>query len=274
MPRNEILTLLQSTPLFRGVQQRALENFVQFCSFREFGVGDKITFRGRARDENPIFLVTKGCVALHATTGYGTYEKIILALVMPTQLLCEFQFLGDPLPDNSGLVAIDETGVVSFYPNRFEELIKSQPIVMRNLAETIMVKQNISNFHLEAVCQTKGDAKIATMLSGFTRLDEWRPLDYDDPHLKKEMPLSVMWSIDILTRYLSCDARTARSGLLELIKAGLIKVQWFDDALIPIEDTKEEDLKNSGKKGSKIDEDTYFRISILRPNKLEEYCGD
>lgn len=274
MPQSEILTLLRSTPLFRGVPERALEDFIESCSFQEFGVGDKIPSRGRVGDQNPIFLVTKGCVALYSTTGYGTFQKIILALVMPTQLLCEFQFLGDQLPDTSGLVAIDETSVVIFYPNRFEEFIKSEPAVMRNLAAAIMVKQNISNFHLEAVCQTKGDAKIATMLSGFIRLDEWRPRGYDDPHLRTEMPLSVMWSIDLLTRYLSCDVRTARSGLLELIKRGLIKVQWFDRALIPLEGTDEEDIKNLGRKGARIDEDTYFRISILKPNRLEEYCGD
>lgn len=40
-----------------------------------------------------------------------------------------------------------------------------------------------------------------------------------------------------------------------------------------IEDTIE-DLKNLGKKGARIQDDTYFRISILKPNKLEEYCGD
>lgn len=274
LPQGDILTSLQSTPLFSGVHERWLKEFTKYCSFEEFGVGDKIPVRGRAQDEIPIFLVTKGCVALHATTGYGRYEKIILALVMPAQLLYEFQFLGDPLPANSGAVAVDETRVVVFYPNRFEELLRHQPVVMRNLARTIMVKQNISNFHLEAVCQTKGDLKIATMLSGFIRLAAWRPNGYDDPHLKKEMPLSVVWSIDLLTGYLSCDVRTARNGLLELIKTGLIKVQWLNDELMPLEGIGEQDLKAQGRKGGMFHEKTAFRISILKPGKLEEYCGN
>lgn len=273
LPQEDILTLLQSTPLFRGVEEKALKEFVTYCSLDDLAVGDKIPWKMRLRDEIPIFLVTRGCVALHTTTVYGAYKRIILALVMPTQLVYEFQFLGDPLPEASGIVAIDETRIVSFYPNRFEELIRNQPIVMRNLAQTIMVKQNISNFHLEAVSQTKGDTKIATMLSGFIRLEVWKRPDYDDQRLKREMPLPVMWSIDLLTRYLSCDVRTARGGLVELIRAGLIKVQWFDDALMSMGDVSMEDIKNLGRKGGRLHEDTYFRISILKPNRLEEYCG-
>jgi len=273
LPQEETLTLLQSTPLFRGVNEEELEKFVTYCKFEQLSVGETIIFNARFRDEIPIVLVTKGCVALHTTTVYGTYKRIVLALVMPTQLVYEFQFLGDPLPESSSIVPIDETDVVSFYPNRFEALIKTQPVIMRNLAQTMMFKQNISNFHLEAVSQTKGGAKIATMLSGFFRLNAWRPPDYDDLRLKQEMQLSIMWSIDLITRYLSCDVRTARGGLVELIKAGLIKVQWFDDELMPIENVSAQDVRDLGRKGGRLHEETYFRISILKPNRLEEYCG-
>jgi hypothetical protein len=193
---------------------------------------------------------------------------------MPTQLVGEFEFLGGVLPDRLEVIAIDETKLISFHASLLRELIKTFPVIAVNLARTISIKQHISNFRLEAVCQTKGDKKIATLLIGFIRIPLWTPSSYEDLQFKQKMPISIMWSIDLLTRYLSCDVRTARDGLLDLVEAKLINIQWFGDALVPLNDISTDDVKDLGKKNSRIDEKTYFRISIMNPNRLEEYCAE
>jgi hypothetical protein len=252
------------------VTEQELKNFLQDCSFAEFHVGERMHLGGRVSGDVGISVVCEGCLAIHAPTEFGAYKPIILALIMPSQLIGEFEYLGGILPDRLEIIAIDETKVMSFHGNSLKTLIKSCPAIAHNLARTIVIKQQISNLRLEAVCQTKGGKKIATLLLGFIRIQEWKPPIYNDPQFKQEMPLSIMWSIDLLTRYLSCDVRTARDGLLELVEAKLITIQWFDNALMPLTEIRTEDVKDLGKKHWR----SYFRISITRPNKLEEYCAD
>jgi CRP-like cAMP-binding protein len=256
------------------VAEPEFEKFLEVCSFAEFRVGERMHLGGRVSGELPISVVLEGCLAIHAPTEYGKYEAIILALIMPSQLIGEFEYLGGILPDRLEIIAIDETKVMSFPGNSLKDFIKTCPVVAHNLAKTILIKQNISNFRLEAVCQTKGGKKIATLLLGFIRIPEWKPAIYGDPQFKREMTLSIMWSIDLLTRYLSCDVRTARDGLVELMDAKLITIQWFDNALTPLTGISTEDVKDLGKKYCRVDERSHFRIAIKTPNRLEEYCGD
>jgi hypothetical protein len=193
---------------------------------------------------------------------------------MPLQLVGEYQYFGDELPERLEVIAVHNTSVLSFSPHALRELVKSFPVVNHNLAKTILIKQHISNFRLEAVCQTKGDHKIATLLTGFIRIPEWQPKNYADQHFKHEMPLPMMWTVDLITRYLSCNMRTARDGLLTLVNSKLITIQWFSHELKPLYDVDAQDLKDLGRRNSKVDDKTYFKISILAPNKLEEYCGE
>lgn len=274
MPTVNPYTYIQSSLLFKGVDEKAFKNFLNDCSFAEFRVGERVHFGARVSSDVPIFVVSEGCLAIHAPTEYREYEPIILALIMPSQLIGEFEYLGGILPDRLEVIAIDETKVMSFHGNSLRALIKTCPEIAHNLARTILIKQHISNFRLEAVCQTKGGKKIATLLLGFIRIPEWKPAMYSDPQFKQEMPLSIMWSIDILTRYLSCDVRTARDGLLELVEAKLITVQWFDNALMPLTGMSTEDVDVLSRRHGRVDGRFYFRISITRPNKLEEYCAD
>ena len=260
------LSYLQSSLLFNGVAQEELQNFLQDCSFAEFRVGERMHIGARGSADVPISVVGEGCLAVHAPTEFGEYEPITLALIMPSQLLGEFEYLGGTLPDRLEVIAIDETKVLSFHGNSLKALIKTHPAIAQNLAKTILIKQHISNFRLEAVCQTKGRKKIATLLLGFIRIQEWKPAIYNDQQFKQEMPLSIMWSIELLSRYLSCDVRTARDGLLELMEAQLISLQGFDNALKPLDGVSAADIIDVGKKH-------YFRITITRPNKLEEYCA-
>ena len=256
------------------MDERTLRDFLKHCSFAEFGTGERVHIGSRGSSEVPIFVVSEGCLAIHATTEYGKYEAIILALIMPTQLVGEFEFLGGKLPDRLEVIAMNETKVISFHPDPLRVLIKTFPAIAYNLAQAILTKQNISNFRLEAVSQSKGDKKLATLLLGFIRIPDWTPATYKDLQFKQAMPLSIMWSIDLISRYLSCDVRTARDGLLDLVEAKLINIQWFDDTLTSITDVSTEDIINLGKKNSRVNERTYFRLTIMRPNKLEEYCAD
>lgn len=274
MPEKIPLSYLQSSLLFKDVPGQELENFRQHCSLEEFRTGDRVHISGRGSGEVPIFVVVEGCLAIYAPTVYGKYEEMILALIMPSQLVGEFEYLGGVLPERLEVIAVDETKLILFPSHSLKDLIKRYPAVAYNLARTVLTKQNISNFRLEAVCQTKGDQKIATLLLGFMRIPEWKPPAYKDMQYKQEMPLTMMWTLDLFTSLLSCDVRTARDGLLDLVEARLITIQWFNnETLLPRADITLDDEKELGKKHSKVNERTYFRISITRPNKLEEYCA-
>ncbi|HSS20388.1 MAG TPA: hypothetical protein VLL54_09965 [Pyrinomonadaceae bacterium] len=268
------LTYLQSTPLFQGITEAALKGFIKNCSITELDVGERLHINRRNLAEVPISIVFEGCLAIHANTAYGKHKIIVLALVMPFQLVGEYQYFGDELPDRLEVIAIHKTRVLSFSPNSLRELIKGFPVVNHNLAKTILLKQHISNFRLEAVCQTKGDHKIATLLTGFIRIPEWLPTSYADLHFKQEMSLPIMWSVELMTRFLSCNVRTVRDGLWTLVEAKLITIQWFDHELRPLNDVDAEHLQDLGKRHGRVDDKTYFRISIPAPNKLEEYCGE
>lgn len=271
MTDTNILSHLRVASLFQGLDEHSLKDFAQYCDIQRYDVGEYV----RVNPDNiPIYLLSKGCVAATSTTGYGRYERVVLALLMPTQLLCEFEYFGNKFPDNAGLKAIDRTEIISFPPKRLEQLITAHPQVMYNLARTLVTKINICNFHLEAVSQTKRDRKIATMLSGFIKIAEWRPAGYSDALHKMPMALSIVWDIELLTRFLSCDSRTIREGLFDLHAANLIDVEWLDASLTPIQNIDTNDIKQGGRRNSRIDEKTYFRITIKNPSKLEDYCAD
>ncbi|OLE55403.1 MAG: hypothetical protein AUG51_02800 [Acidobacteria bacterium 13_1_20CM_3_53_8] len=186
----------------------------------------------------------------------------------------EFEYFGNKLPDNAGLKAIDRTELISFSIKRLSDLIAANPQVMRNLAKMLVTKINICNFHLEVVSQTQRGRKIATLLSGFIKISEWKPSYYQDIQRKAPMSLSIAWDIELLTRFLSCDSRTIRDGLRDLLEENLIEIEWLDDRLAAIQNVTMNDIIDLGKKSSKIDEKTNFRLTIKNPNKLEDYCAD
>jgi CRP-like cAMP-binding protein len=267
----EILSNLRDAPLFQGVEEQALRNLAQRCSVRTFEVGEPIL---TAPDDDPILLVAKGCVSATSTTGYGKFEKIVLALLMPTQLLYEFEFFGNKPPENAGLRAVDGTEIIFFPRKAMAELCATYPQVMHNLAKALITKINVCNFHLEAVSQTKGGRKIATMLSGFVKIPEWRPRHYQDIQRRSPMPLSIVWDVELFTKYLSSDFRTIREGLFDLVQENLIEIEWLERDLVPIQNVGAGDIKELKKTGDRIDTKTYFRITLTNPGKLEDYCAD
>jgi CRP-like cAMP-binding protein len=173
----ETLASLRDAPLFKGLTDAILKELAPHCDIWKLEVGEQV----RINPKNvPIFLITKGCIAATSTTGFGRFQKIVLALIMPSQLVCEFEYFGNTLPETAGLRAVDETEMIAIPALMLTNLISSYQEVMRNLATMLVTKINICNFHLEAVSQTQGDKKIATLLSGFVRLTEWVPSGYQD----------------------------------------------------------------------------------------------
>ena len=271
MSQAEILAGLRDAPPFKGLKDLTLKELAQRCEIWKLEVGEQVRINPR---NIPILLITKGCIAATSTTGFGRLEKIVFALLMPSQLVCEFEYFGNTLPETTGLRAVDETEIVAIPTAVVTDLIRSHPEVMRNLAKTLVTKINICNFHLEAVSQTQGDKKIATLLSGFVRLAEWTPPHYQDAHQKSPMHISVVWDVELFVRFLSSDHRTVVRGLVDLVRENLIEVEWLDDALTLIPDVGLEDLVELGKKNCKLDARTRFRVTIRNPGKLERYCGD
>jgi CRP-like cAMP-binding protein len=271
LSHSEILASLRDAPLFKGLKDPILKDLAQHCEIWKLEVDEQVRINPKSV---PILLITKGCITATSTTGFGRFEKIVLALLMPTQLVCEFEYFGNALPKTAGLRAVDETEIVAIPSAILTELIRSNPDVMRNLAMMLVTKINICNFHLEAVSQTQGDKKIATMLSGFVRLAEWVPPAYQDAYKKSPMPITIVWDVELFVRFLSSNYRTVVRGLGDLISENLIGIKWLDDALTPRSDIGPDDLAELGKKNSKLDARTRFRVTIQNPGKLERYCGD
>lgn len=271
MSQAEILASLRDAPPFKGLKDLTLKELAQHCELWKLEVGEQVRISPR---NIPILLVRKGCIAATSTTGFGRLEKIVLALLMPAQLVCEFEFFGNTLPETAGLRAVDETEIIAIPTAAVTDLIRTHPEVMRNLAKTLVTKINICNFHLEAVSQTQGDKKIATLLSGFVRLAEWIPAGYQDTHQKAPMPIPVVWDVELFVRFLSSDHRTVVRGLADLVRQNLIEIEWLDDALAPRRDVGLEDLAELGRKNCRLDARTRFRVTIRNPGKLERYCGD
>lgn len=267
----EILNGLRDAPPFKGLKEPILKELAQRCETWKLEVDEQVRINPR---NIPILLVTKGCIAATSTTGFGRFEKIVLALIMPSQLVCEFEYFGNTLPETAGLRAVDETEIIAIPTAMMTDLVKSHPEVMSNLAKTLVTKINICNFHLEAVSQTQGDKKIATLLSGFVRLTEWMPPGYQDTHRKAPMPISVVWDVELFVRFLSSDYRTVVRGLVDLVRKDLIEIECLNDELNPIPDVALEDLAELGRKNCKLDPRTRFRVTIRNPGKLERYCGD
>lgn len=270
MSHTEILPVLRDAPLFAGVSEHVLKDLARRCTIWRLDVGEYVRINA---DDIPTLLIAKGCIAALATTGFGRYERIALALLMPTQLLCEFEYFGNKLPETAGLKAIDETEIISIPAKALGDLLAAYPLVLNNLAKSLVEKINICNFHLEAVSQTQGDKKIATMLSGFIKIAEWVPPDYGDVQRRSPMRLSIVWDIELLARYLSSDHRTIKGGLVDLVRANLIEIEWLDESLSAIPGVGVEEIEGLGRRNSKIDEKTGFRVTIKNPGKLEEYCG-
>lgn len=271
MSQVEILASLRDASLFKGLKEPILKDLAQRCEMWKLEVGEQVRISPR---NVPILLITKGCIAATSTTGFGRLEKIVLALLMPSQLLCEFEYFGNTMPETTGLRAVDETEMIAIPALVMTNLMRSHPEVMLNLAKTLVTKVNICNFHLEAVSQTQGDKKIATLLSGFVKLAEWVPPGYQDPHQKSPMHISVVWDVELLVRFLSSDYRTVVRGMVDLIREDLIEIEWLYDALTPIPEVGLEDLVDLGKKNSRLDVRTRFRVTIRNPGRLERHCGD
>lgn len=271
MSQAETLTSLRNAPLFKGLKDALLKELAPHCEIWKLELGEQVRINPR---NIPILLITKGCIAATSTTGFGRLEKIVLALLMPSQLVCEFEYFGNTLPETAGLRAVDETEMIAIPALRMTNLIRSYPEVMRNLATMLVTKINICNFHLEAVSQTKGDKKIATLLSGFVRLAEWMPRGYDDPHQKSPMRISVVWDVELFVRFLSSDHRTVVRGLVDLVQEGLIEIEWLDNTLTRKPEVDVKDLVELGRKNCKLDARTPCRVTIKNPGRLERYCGD
>lgn len=271
MPQAEILSGLRACPVFEGVKDTALRDLAENCTFWRMDVGEHVRVTPA---DVPLLLITKGCVAAVSTTGFGQHKRIVLALLMPTQLMCEFEYFGNMLPETAGLRAVDETEIISIPAKAMTGLMSQHPRVLHNMARALVSKINVCNFHLEAASQTQGDKKIATMLSGFINIPEWTPRDYRDVQRRSPMRLTVVWDVDLISKFLSSDDRTVWGGLAELVRRNLIEIEWLDERLAPVAGVELDDLIKPGRRNRKVNDRTRFRVTIKNPDRLEHYCGD
>lgn len=271
-----IIEVIKKVHLFEGLKDAVQQKLADECTGESFKFNEVIWSKERQQDWNyqrnknkkniesdtPLMIVASGCAAVTQSSG-STYQTHRLnALVMPYQLIGEFQFLGDPWPPDIEIRAFATTEVIFLDPKILGEFAKEYcSIIYKNLAETLMEKLNIANYHFLITGGKDVMPKLAMFLDKVFKIPNWDLICKIDQG-GNGGHINIFWNYTTLGHLLNCDGRSVRPPVEKLVADGVISLTYFD-----LDMNKVEAPKNGGVKANKA----YFQITLHNKKALRRH---
>src|SRR5919198_3911928 len=135
---------LSTMPLFRGLDDDALESIARSLRTRRFRRGEVIFHLGDPGDA--LFIVASGAVKI--TLPSETGDEAILATLRPGDFFGELALL-DGAPRSATAAALEPTETLVLPRQRFRELIATEPVIRDALLASLAAELRRLTLHVE-----------------------------------------------------------------------------------------------------------------------------
>jgi CRP-like cAMP-binding protein len=260
--KSEIFAILKRNLLFENIPVTELAELVKHCLLYKTVYKQLIWNHAeegrREKPGVPLFIIAKGCVKIVNMHE----ENRLWAIVVPDQLIGEFQLLGDPWPTELAVRTYNkETEIVEIDQKYLLELAKKYPLLYKNLSKTLVEKLTISNSRFSVTAEAKHVLpKLAIFLDKAPDFPRWKKICKTEDNYHSYV-IDIFWSCRSMSSVLVCDERGMQNALNTLHKAGAIEMEYLK-------------LEKEKLKGVRAEKGRNFRIIVKDANLLRDFEGE
>jgi CRP-like cAMP-binding protein len=167
----DLLSFLQTVPLFSDVDQQALDLLTQVSVVRDVPKGKFIFFQDDPGDA--AYIVASGIIGIVLSTPDG--RELVINEMGPGDCFGELALLQSE-PRSAGAVAREDSTVVWIPRREFLAEVEAEPKLMRQLLETIAGRLRNSGERESALAFLNANARLALFLLQRSEEEELRDL--------------------------------------------------------------------------------------------------
>ena len=157
--KSNLIDFLRTVPIFSGLNEEVLEILANVSHLKRVSKGQVLFFQGDPGDA--AYLVHQGTIAILFSTSDG--RELVINEMRPGECFGELALLLDE-PRSAGALAREDSQVVWIPRDEFLAQVDAEPILMRNLLETIASMLVNSGERESALAFLHAPARIAQFL--------------------------------------------------------------------------------------------------------------
>jgi CRP/FNR family transcriptional regulator, cyclic AMP receptor protein len=203
---------LSAMPLFRGLDEDALESIARGLRTRRFRRGEVIFHLGDPGDA--LFIVSSGAVKI--TLPSETGDEAILATLRPGDFFGELALL-DGAPRSATAAALEPTETLVLPRQRFRELIATEPVIRDALLASLARELRRLTLHVEELHFLDIAGRLAARL---VRLADEQGKGQSDGSVRLDAPLTQ----SDLAAMVGCTRQSVNKLLGLFVDDGLIRL--------------------------------------------------
>ena len=155
----ETMQALRSAPIFVGVSDRILSDFIRSSRIRKLEKGE-ILF-SQTDPANAVYVVRSGCVSIFLATLEG--RELVINEMHTGDCFGELSLITDQ-PRSTGALARESSEVISIPRDVFLKGLEAEPELMRRVLETTALRLRVSSERESALAFLDSSARIAKVL--------------------------------------------------------------------------------------------------------------
>ena len=155
----ETMQVLRSAPIFEGVSDRILSDFIRSSRIRKLEKGE-ILF-SQTDPANAVYVVRSGCVSIFLATLEG--RELVINEMHTGDCFGELSLITDQ-PRSTGALARESSDVISIPRDVFLKGMEAEPELMRRVLETTALRLRVSSERESALAFLDSSARIAKVL--------------------------------------------------------------------------------------------------------------
>ncbi len=157
--QSDLIQFLRSTPLFVGMAEEILEKIVCYSRMRRMERGELLF--NQTDPAEAVYIVHSGCIALFLATPDG--KELVINEMDPGDCFGELSLITHQ-PRSTNAVAREPSLIITIPSDRFMELLKDEPELMKRILELTAQRLRISSERESALAFLDSSARVARVL--------------------------------------------------------------------------------------------------------------
>jgi CRP/FNR family cyclic AMP-dependent transcriptional regulator len=221
-------TILQSLPLFKGLDNRALHQLAKNTRLREFQAGEVICYQGDPG--STCHFVIQGRVRVFLVGEDG--RELSVRILVPGEIFGEMALL-EGLPRSANVEALENTQTLEIAHDVLLDCLRKSPVLALNLLQDLSARLRSSTVDAEELALLTVDERLTRQLH---KLAEWSGVPVPDgvrimvPMTQQELAALIGTSRESVNRAL---VRLRRQGRVRLEKGWIVLLSKRPSKTIP-----------------------------------------
>lgn len=221
--------ILQSLPLFKGLDNETLRQLAKNARLREFQAGEVICYQGDPG--STCHIVIRGRVRVFLVGEDG--RELSVGILTPGEIFGEMALL-EGLPRSANIESLEETQTLEVTHEALLDCLRKSPVLALNLLQSLSARLRSSTVDAEELALLTVDERLTRQLH---KLAEWSGVPVKDgvrimvPMTQQELATLIGTSRESVNRAL---VRLRHQGKVRLEKGWIVLLSKRPSETIPI----------------------------------------